>query len=182
MGTGCAHTDDICGIVFDEVSNFRRIAAIHDPTGLCGLVEPFLDFRTEFVCGACSPVRSPMEGIQAGMRYIQQLGESTTQRRLPSRQGWVACQTVRVPFTTRSLTFPVPTRSTTVIARERRGRVHSLWFSIHAYGFVAATYHCCLRSVSCTSQSHHQSTVSDEQRGVRWLSVHLTWWQSSGKR
>jgi len=73
-GTRCALTDDVRGIVFDDVSEFRYVATIHDPTGLCGLVEPFLDFCTEFICGAGSPVRPPMEGIQTGMRYIQQPG------------------------------------------------------------------------------------------------------------
>lgn len=68
-------TDDIRGIILDEVSNFGGVTAIDDPTGLCGLVELFLDFRTEFVCGAGSPVWSPMEDIQVDMWYIQQLGE-----------------------------------------------------------------------------------------------------------
>jgi len=79
----CRLTDDIRGIVLDDVPDFRDVAAVDDLTGFCGLVEFLLDFCTEFVCGAGSPIRSPMEGIQADVRYIQQLGESSTQRRLP---------------------------------------------------------------------------------------------------
>jgi len=116
LGTSCALTDDVRGITPDKVPKFRDVAAIHHPTSLCGLVKPFSDFRTEFVCGAGSPVRPPVEGIQVGMWYIQQPGESCTQRRLSPRQGRVAGQTIRVSFTTRSLTFPVPARSTPVTA------------------------------------------------------------------
>ena len=86
----CALTDDIRRIIFEDVSGFRHVTAIHDPTGLCGLVEPFLDFCAEFVCGARSPVRPPMEGVQTGMRYIQQSGESSSQGRLSPRRGLVA--------------------------------------------------------------------------------------------
>jgi len=63
-------TDDVRGIVLDEVPEFRDVTTIHDPTGLCGLVELRSDLRAEFVCGAGSPVWSPMEGIQTDMRYI----------------------------------------------------------------------------------------------------------------
>ena len=79
----CTLTDDVRGIVLDEGPDLRGVATIDDPTGLCVLIEPFLDFRAEFVCGTGSPVRFPMEGIQVDMRYIQQLGEPSTQRRLP---------------------------------------------------------------------------------------------------
>ena len=79
----CTLTDDVRGIVLDEGPDLRGVATIDDPTGLCVLVEPFLDFRAEFICGTGPPVRFPMEGIQVDMRYIQQLGEPSTQRRLP---------------------------------------------------------------------------------------------------
>lgn len=92
-------TDDVRGIVLDEISNFRGVATINNPTGLCRLVEPFLDFRTEFVRGAGSPAWSPMEGIQADVRYIQQPGEPSTQRRLPPR-GQIASQTTKFSLTT----------------------------------------------------------------------------------
>lgn len=64
-------TYDVCGIVLDEVPEFRDVTAIYDPTGLCGLVELHSDFSAEFICGAGSPVRSPMEGIQVDVWYIQ---------------------------------------------------------------------------------------------------------------
>ena len=59
----CGLTDDVRSIVLHDVADFRDVAAIYDPTGLCGLVELFLDFHTKLVCGAGSPVRSPMDGI-----------------------------------------------------------------------------------------------------------------------
>ena len=64
-------TNDVRSVVLYEVSDFRGVAAVDDPAGLCRLIESFLDFCAEFVCGAGLPVRLPMEGIQAGMRYIQ---------------------------------------------------------------------------------------------------------------
>ena len=94
----CGLTNDVRGIVLYYVSDFRNVAAVDDPTGLRGLVKLLSDFCTEFVCGAGSPVWSPMEGIQADVRYIQQLGESSTQRRLPPHQ--VAGQTVKFSHTT----------------------------------------------------------------------------------
>ena len=53
-------TDDIRSIILNYASKFRGVAAVDDPTGLCGLIELCLDFRTEFICGAGSPVLSPM--------------------------------------------------------------------------------------------------------------------------
>jgi len=87
----CGLTDDIRSIVLYEVSNFRGIAPVDYPTGLRHLVELLLDFRTEFVCGAGPPVRTPMNGIQADVRYVQQLGESTAQRRLTPRKAELGC-------------------------------------------------------------------------------------------
>ena len=66
-------TDDVCGVVPYEGSEFREVATVDDPTGLCGIVKPFLDFCTKFLCRAGSPVWPPVKGIQADMRYIQQL-------------------------------------------------------------------------------------------------------------
>ena len=80
-------TDDVCGVVPHEGSKFHEVATVDDPTGLRGLVEFFLDLRAEFLCGAGSPVWPPVEGIQADMRYIQQLRESSAQRGLASRSG-----------------------------------------------------------------------------------------------
>ena len=60
-------TDDVCGIFLDEVRKCRVAGTIHDPTGLCGLIELRSNFWVKFVCGAGLPVRSPIEGIKTGM-------------------------------------------------------------------------------------------------------------------
>ena len=64
-------TDDVRGVVLDNVPKFRDVAAVNDPTSHCGLVELRSVFGAKFVCGTSSPVRSPMEGIQGDMWYIQ---------------------------------------------------------------------------------------------------------------
>ena len=81
-------TDDVRGIVLHDVSKFRDAATVDNPTGLRGLVKLYLDFGTKLICRAGSPVRFPMEGIQASMRYIHQPGESSTQRRLLPHKAW----------------------------------------------------------------------------------------------
>lgn len=62
-GMACGLTNYVRGVVFYEVSEFRDVATVDDPTCLCGLVELFLNFCTELVCGAGLPVRSPVEGV-----------------------------------------------------------------------------------------------------------------------
>ena len=129
----CTLTDDVRGIVLDEGPDLRGVATIDDPTGLCVLVEPFLDFRAEFICGTGPPVRFPMEGIQVDMRYIQQLGEPSTQRRLPPvvTQCQVASRAVEASPTISYLS------SACTINRNTRGKGGGGTESIH-FGFLFA--------------------------------------------
>ena len=79
-------TYDVRGIVLYEVSKFRGVATVNDPTSVRSLVKLCLDFVTELICGTGLPVRPPMEGIQTDMRNIQQPGESCSQRSLLPRK------------------------------------------------------------------------------------------------
>jgi len=75
-------TNDVRCIALDDVPECRVAVTAHDPTGLCGLVESRSDFCVGFVCGAGLSVWSPTED----MWDVQKIGESSTQRRLPSRK------------------------------------------------------------------------------------------------
>jgi hypothetical protein len=58
-----------------------------------------LDFHTEFICRAGLPVWSPMDGIQADVRCIQQLGKSSTQCCLPPHETGMGCRSNRQSLT-----------------------------------------------------------------------------------
>lgn len=158
-------TDDVRGFGFREVSDLREVATVDDPTGLCSVVKLFLNLRTKFVCGAGLPVGPPVENIQVDVRYIQQLGESNAQSRL-STCGLGSSFGSNRPGFTHDMTSYLPGPCMTS-ARRERGIVHSLRFPFAFTGFAEATYHCCPRSIFCTSRAHHRSAVSDEQEKAR---------------